>query len=263
MSDLWMHHLSVESWQTPCRWAEYFDQAQKILRSPLTHLDAAEPIRRRVTSLGDAGDYICALKEREGSRWLFGKFSEIGVEFTLQNHRGIDQWPNSLILTFPPKFVSSPESYGCVKALFDSGNHITSAFYSFVDERQQVSDKNKSLGAVNIEEELIGVFWITYFNASYVAFFGREKFENIADAKFGANGDVTVLLGDSPSTIPSGIRERLAIQLGKESFVEPSDEFYKPRGRFALTLQELLIGRQDTSGRGREDGSRARFQRDP
>jgi hypothetical protein len=82
MSELWIAHHSIEAWQQPSRWTGYFEEAQRLLGSPLTRVDTNDPVKRKVTSLAEAGNFACAFKAREDSRWLFGKFADIGVKGT-------------------------------------------------------------------------------------------------------------------------------------------------------------------------------------
>jgi len=240
MSELWIDHLSVEAWQEPGCWAAYFDQAEKILGASLSHLDIADPVKRKVTSLEEAGNYVCTFKAREDSRWLFGKFDAIGIDFSIQHYRQLGHWPNSLKWHVPLSFIESPENCERLKALFDLGNQILKPFYAYGDDVSQISSKKKASGAVDIRAELLGVFWMTYFNKAYVAFFGEEKFKDFPRVDFGDDGSVTLLLGDNPQSVSNESREQLAAALGKQSFVNPNDALGKAPGRFALTFQQLL-----------------------
>lgn len=244
MSELWIDHLSIEAWQEPSRWAAYFEQAQQLLGSSLTHLDIADPVKRKVTSSEDAGHYVCAFKVREDSRWLFGKFDETGVEFSIQHHRQLGHWPNSLKWHIPLSFLDKPGNSKRLEALFDLGNKTFKPFYAYSDDVSQISSKKKSSGAIDIRAELLGVFWMTYFNAAYVAFFGKEKFQDFPTVEFGNDGSATVILGGSPKFVPSELREQLAIMLGAKSFVNTIDILGKSPGQFALTFEQLLAFRQ-------------------
>lgn len=239
MSDLLINHLSIESWQDSARWATYFAQAQEILGAQLTHLDTADPVRKKVTSLGVAGEYISSFKAREDSRWLFGKFEAIGVEVSIQHYRQLGHWPNSLTWHIPSSFVKTSKNCERLKALFDLGNQLFKPFYAYGDEAPRISSKKKASGAVDIRAELLGVFWMTYFNAAYVEFFSASKFNAFPSAEYGDNGGLTVLLADSPSSVPDALREKLAVMLGERSFVDVKDMLGKQPGHFALTFQQL------------------------
>lgn len=240
MSELWIDHLSIETWQEPSLWTAYFDKAQQILGSSLTQLDIADPVKRKVTSLNDAGNYVCTFKAREDSRWLFGKFDAIGVELSIQHYRKLGHWPNSLQWHAPLSFLVKSENRERLKALFSLGNRTFKPFYAYSDDVSYIKSKKKASGAVDIRAELLGVFWMTYFNAAYVAFFGKEKFKDFPNVEYADDGGVTVFLGDSPDSVSSELREQLATTLSRQSFVNPRDVLSKPPGRFALTFEQLL-----------------------
>lgn len=244
MSELWIGHFSIESWQEPSCWAAYFNEAEQILGSSLTHLDIADPIKRKVTSFEDAGNYVCAFKAREDSRWLFGKFDAIGIEFSIRHYRELKNWDNSLTWHVPLSFLDKPENRERLKVLFDLGNRTFKPFYAYSDDVSHIKSKKKSSGAIDIQAELPGVFWMTYFNAAYVAFFGKEKFKDIPKVEFGGDGSVTVILGNSPKLVPSELREQLTMMLGSQSFVNPSDILGKSPGQFALSFEQLLAFQQ-------------------
>ena len=95
----------------------------------------------------------------------------------------------------------------------------------------------------DIQSALLGVFWFTYFNAPYVAFFGEDKFNSCPGVERSGDGSITIVLGDSLKSVTRELRERSAAALGKESFVNPRDVVGKQRGRFALTFPQLRAQR--------------------
>lgn len=244
MSELWINHLSIEIWQEPGCWTDYFDQVQRILGSPLTHLDVNDPVRRKVVSLKDVGNYICAFKPHEDSRWVFGKFDAIGIELSIQHYRQLGHWPNSLMWHIPFSFIEKPENCARLKALFDLGNQALKPFYAYSDDVLYIKSKKKSSGAIDIQAELLGVFWMTYFNATYVTFFGKEKFNEFSKIEYGNDGSITMLLGDNPKSVSSELREQLMATLGMQSFVNSNEILGKLPGRFALTFQQLLVSKK-------------------
>ncbi len=240
MTELWIAHHSIGTWQEPSRWTGYFEEAQRLLGFSLTHLDVNDPVKRKVVSLVGAGDFVCAFKAREDSRWLFGKFGDIGIELSVQHYRQLGHYPNTLKWHVPLSFIEKPENRLRIKALFDLGNRAFKPFYAYSDDVAQIASKKKSFGAVDIQAELLGVFWLTYFNAAYVAFFGNQKFDGLPGVERGNEGSITIVLGDSPQSVTCEAREQAVAALGKQSFVNPSDVLGKQRGRFALTFQQLL-----------------------
>jgi len=243
MNELWIDHYSIDTWSHPNRWISFFEQVQQVLASPLTHLDVNDPVRRKVASLQDAGDFVCAFGPREDSRWIFGEFKALGIDFSIRHFRQLGRWPNSLTWHVPLSFFEKLGGRQRVRDLFDLGNRTFKPFYAFGDERVQIASKKKSSGAIDIETELPGVFWFTYFNAAYVSFFGKDKFKDLPGVEHGSDGSVTIVLGDNPKSVTNDLREQAAATLGKQSFVNPNDILNKPHGRFALTFQQLLAER--------------------
>src|SRR5260221_1563851 len=192
MNDLWIDHISIEAWSEAALWAGYFGQVQQLLGSPLTHLDVNDPARRKLGSLEDAGAFVCAFGIGEDSRWLLGKFKALGIDFSIRHFRQLGRWPNSLTWHVPLSFVEKPDKLQQIKAVFDLGNRTFKPFYSYSDERAEISSKKKS-GALDMETELPGDFWLTYFNGPYVAFFGQEKFERFPGVDLGSDGSITIV----------------------------------------------------------------------
>ena len=114
---------------------------------------------------------------------------------------------------------------------------------SYSDDVTQIASKKKSSGAVDIQSELLGVFWFTYFNAAYVAFFGEGKFNNCPGVERSGDGSITIVLSDSPTSVTPELRERAAAALCKESFVNPRDILGMQRGRSPLTFLQLRAQR--------------------
>ena len=242
MNEIWVAHYSVDLWQEPSSWTAYFEEVQSLLGLPLTHLDSNDPLRRKVVSLAEAGEFVCEFKPREDMRWLFGKLGRSGIGFELQQQRQISRWPNSLLWHVPWSFAEKPEGWQRLKAMFNLGNRALRPFYAYSDELGQISSKKKESGAVNIEAELIGVFWLTYFNASYVTFFGADKFNGLSGVEHGIDGGITITLGDNPMLVTTEDREQVATTLGRQTFVSHNDILGKPPGLFSLTFQQLQDG---------------------
>src|SRR5438128_580184 len=131
MNDLWVDHFSVEAWNEPKFWADYFDQVQQLFGSPLTHLDVNDPVRRKLGPPEVVGDFVCSFGPREDSRWLFGKFKDAGIDFTIRHFRQLGRWPNSLTWHFPLSFAERLENRQRLKALFDLGNRTLKPFYAY------------------------------------------------------------------------------------------------------------------------------------
>jgi hypothetical protein len=242
MNEIWVAHYSVDLWQEPSCWTAYFAEVQSLLGLSLTHLDSNDPLRRKVVSLAEAAEFACEFKPRESSRCLFGKLGRSGLGFELWQQRQINRWPNRLLWYVPWSFAEKPEGWQRLKAMFNLGNRALKPFYAYCDELGQISSKKKKSGAVNIEAELLGVFWLTYFNASYVTFFGADKFNGFGGVEHGIDSGITLTLGDNPMLVTTGDREQVATTLGRQTFVSHNDILGKPPGLFSLTFQQLQDG---------------------
>ena len=169
---------------------------------------------------------------------MFGRFKTLGVDLSIDRFRSPQQFANALSWFLPLSFTDNAEDRQRLKALFDLGNRAFKPFYAYGDDVAQIASKKKSSGSVDIQSELPGVFWLTYFNAAYVAFFGDEKFNGLPGVER-RNGSITIVLGESPRSVANDLREQVAVALGKKSFVDRADVLGKPLGRFALTFQQL------------------------
>lgn len=239
MSEIWMNHLSVQSWTDPESWATLFSSIEKVLGSSLTHLDASDPVRRRVGSMEEAANYVSTFRPADDSRWVFGKFEELGIEFSVQHYRRIGHWPNSLIWHMPSTFFSGKDGYDYLKSIFQISNSTTSPFYAFADNANIIKNKKKARGAVDIRAELLGIFWITHFSSAYVNYFGASKLKEFPIYDFDKYGGTTLFIADKPEEVPPGAREAFEKLLGAESFFDSSCLRPKLPGQFALTFEDI------------------------
>lgn len=239
MSEIVLAHHSVGNWSNPSVWSSYLEACQNALGASLTSLDVNDPIKRKVKSLNEAGDYICNFKLREDSRWLFGRFDELDIEFSIQHYRQIGHYSNTLRWHLP-EIVQADMNLPFVRRLFDVGNEMLHPFYSYGDLATQLSSKKKSTGAVDIQAELLGVFWLTYFSDAYVKFFGSERFRDLDGIVSHVGNGITVELGKRPNEVSEDKRKNAALLLGKNSFVDVADLAGKRPGKYALTFQQLM-----------------------
>ena len=121
-------------------------------------------------------------------------------------------------------------------------------FYSYGDIATQLSLKKKSTGAVDIQAELLGVFWLTYFNDAYVKFFSAERFRDLDGIVSHVGNGMTVELGKRPNELSEDKRKNAALVLGKDSFVDVADLAGKRPGKFALTFQQLMAADAELAG---------------
>ncbi|EHD0092838.1 hypothetical protein L2596_003034 [Vibrio vulnificus] len=219
-------------------WKEYFGKLEQLIGSKLSHLDTNDPIRKKVSNLEDAASFVCDISERENSRTLFAKFGRSKVEMTITLYRDTEHFANNISIYFPEKFLSDGENQVCViNDIFTMSAGNIKPFYAIGDTVQAISGKRKASGfAVDLQAELIGVFWLTYFNKRYVEFFGESKFKQVPYLDI--PGGFLIKLGESPSSIDV-TREDVEALLGKESFVDPGLQFDKPVGKSALRFGEF------------------------
>jgi hypothetical protein len=242
---LWLSHDSVSSWLELERWVEYFARVQEILGAPITHLDENDPIRRRFDNklLLENAQYVVGFGEQEDSRTLFGEFTTIGVDFSLHLYRNDPRWDNCIDWHFPESYLDAPSKCLAIERMFDCGNHLLETFYGYADTCEVHSKKSwrkKEFGAVDFQEELLGIYWLTYFNDRYVEFFNREKLMGLENLAVRLNGGVTLRLAETPSAVPDGLRQEIENALGPKSFVAwQRDITIKRAGQYALTFEQL------------------------
>lgn len=242
MNEVWICHHSVAAWTESETWTAFFEHAQTLLGSSLTHLDTNDPVRRKVTSVQDAGQFICTFGPAEESRWLLGKFRGIGIDISIQHYRRCGHYANAFKWHVPLDYCERPDGWKTLRNLFSLGNEYLCPFYSYTDTMEAIAAlaaKKKATGAIDIQAELLGVFWLTYFCAAYVQFFGRDTFAGLPGAAFSADGGASLQLAESPVVLSQEDRDKVLSALGRTSFVETDNHIPKPRGRFALTFEQL------------------------
>ena len=239
LTELTIRHFSAHSWSRPDMWADYFAHLESVLQAPLTHLDVNDPVRRKVSTLTDAGQYVCSFEPSEDNRWVFGRFKSRRVEFTIEHRIFVTTRCNNIgVYPYCPKMDITRRDH-IVKQIFDVGNRILHPFYSTAETDSVVYLKKKSSGAVDLERELIGIFWLTYLNNAYVRFFGSSKFDSLPFARREPDGGVTLELADSPTAVPVELRAQIEDYLGRDSFVHVDDVLDKPIGLHVLTFDQV------------------------
>jgi hypothetical protein len=135
--------------------------------------------------------------------------------------------------------VENTSGLRAIRGLFDCGNQSLSPFYAFSDIKANLVIKKKEYGAVHDQEELLGVFWLTYFNSRYVEFIGESKFRDLPSEIVKFDGGATLDLGESPWSVPDGLRAQAQAILSPKLFVEPDRLMRKLPGEYALTFEQL------------------------
>ena len=239
MSDVQLTFYSLSDLFDQCKWIDFFSDLEKIIHCKLSHLDTADPIRRKVDDLSETADFICLIGERETSRRLFGKFGKSKISIAISIYKDVSGFPNRISLGFPEKILSENEGAKTLHRVFVMANHYFKPFYSIGDIASVITSKRKITGfAVNLQAELIGIFWLTYLNRSYVDFFGKEKFNNLHCECLSEEGGLLVKLGDSPFSLDVS-RDEMENYLGRASFVEPLLNMDKEIGKNALLYKQI------------------------
>ncbi|NOX27926.1 MAG: hypothetical protein GXP21_07050 [Gammaproteobacteria bacterium] len=240
MNDIVIRFISVKKLISKDIWESFFIDLENCIGKKITHLDVNDTLKNKFIDAENAAEYVCDFGEKESSRRLFGKFSNTGIRFNINIFREGSRFPNSISVMFEKKILKKESCIETILNIFRIGNSLFSPFYSYADTTIHVSEKRKATGmTVDLEAELIGMFWLTYFNQKYVKFFGNEKIDkasgsisNGANFKFGSSPteQEVVLLRNNAEKV-----------LGEKSFVDPKLPFDKPKGRHAILYQSLKI----------------------
>jgi hypothetical protein len=125
--------------------------------------------------------------------------------------------------------------------IFESLLNILSPFYAYCDLQSNISAKKRpDFFAVNLEEELVGVFWLTFFSKLHVSHFGESKFNTLGDIQTKAiNGGVQLCLDTTPLTENLKIRRETEELIDKQAFVDPQSSLNKPIGRYVPSYDKM------------------------
>lgn len=222
-------------------WHDFIVDLEGMLGLHISHLDVRDPVRRKAGDAKASAEYICGFDEGEERRVIFGKFGSSGVIFSISLCKEVVSFPNSFSISFPEKFIRNEAGLKCLFSMFSSGNRLFKSFYSFCDYEDVIFLKKKATGfSVDLQSELIGVFWLTFFCDKYVRFFGVKDIDGLPFFCSHGDGGVTFLLGDSPCMeSQKSARDVVERAIGVDFFVNPALLYDKPNGRFALLYKNL------------------------
>lgn len=222
-------------------WENMFNQLEEAMGTKLTHLDVNDPIRKKVSTTEEAAKYICDIGDKENSRTVFAKFQKLGIEMTITLFRDNTKSANNISIYFPNRIAGDCAGIAMINEIFVFTIKKTNAFYALCDMVSSISGKRKLSGfAVNLQAELIGVFWLTYFNNSYVEYIGTSRFSELECQKADELSGILVKLGRSPAVLRVS-RDDAERCLGEMSFVDPTNSDEKPIGKHALTFDLLKV----------------------
>ena len=239
MNEIRMSFYSLSNLFDSNLWVNLFSELERIFDQQLSHLDDDDPIRKKVSDLETAAEFICLIGEQESSRKIFGKFGKSKIEISFSIYKETTRFTNSLNIYFPENVAGNQEGLSMLKSAFEECNRCLKPFYSICDSMDTVATKKKATrSAVNLQAELIGIFWLSYFSKAYVDYFGHPKFQTIPGRQIEGLDGRMVELGESPFAV-NVARDHVEALLGKESFVDPSLGFDKPSGKNALMYDQL------------------------
>ncbi len=239
MNEIQMTFYSLLNLFDRSLWVKLFSELERVFGQKLSHLDVNDPMRKKVSDLDAAADYICAIGEAESSRKVFGKFGRCKIELSISIFKEATLFPNSLSIHFPEKVTGDHEGLCMLRNAFEESNRCLKPFYSICDSMDTIASKRKATGyAVDLQAELIGVFWLTYFNKAYVDYFEESKFQEVPGRQIEGLDGSMVDLGGSPFAVTVA-RTQVEALLGKESFVDPLLGYDNPVGKNALRFDQL------------------------
>lgn len=224
--EIQMYFSSLSPWNDSHVWDEYFREVEALLNDRLIKLDENDPVRRKADTKADQeGEYVTKFGALEGCRTVFGEFAKSKIHFSINcNNEKIDPSKRPIInrinYSVPVSGQSMNEDQADVLAkLFAVTIERFGVFLAESDLTEFVVAKKTHDGySLDIESELLGVLWLTYFSPKYVSFFTKERLLTIPGAKEGPADGVIIRLATSPQEIPSGARRNAEKTLGERFF---------------------------------------------
>ncbi len=233
-----LQFFSRTPWDISTLWEKFLVVLGDELNEMPSKLDANDPLKRNFSdySLKENAKYICAYGEQESSRTIFGSCPKSECSFSILLCKIASGRNNSLSIYL------SQSAGEFAEKLFFRLLDVLSPIYAYCDFQSKISAKKRAdCFAVNLEEELLGVFWLTYFCNTYVNHFGHSKFMSLnnVDLSKGSNG-VTLRLAGTPKSIGPNLRQLTEETIGKLSFVDPQSTLHKPIGRHVPSYDTFL-----------------------
>jgi hypothetical protein len=112
-------------WTREKVWIEFLSEAQEILAAKITHLDSADPVKRKVEnhSIEELAQYITSFGISNTSRYIFGKIKAVNIRFSISIYRtGETGFSNSFIWYIPSAYLRQKNEIDRLKKLFSCGN---------------------------------------------------------------------------------------------------------------------------------------------
>lgn len=224
-------------WDRVDVWEKVFSLFQRVLDGLPVKLDTRDPPRRKFKdfSLEENAAYLCDFGAGESSRTVFGSYPKHLCSFSVSLYRDAPDFNHSLSIYLPRSAAEQAE------ALFNALIESLSPFYAYADYQSTIAGKRRADHfAVSFDQELVGVFWLTWFCSTYVRHFGASVFDSLNTSKrAGDGGGVTLKLSDSPGDVPPELRQHIEEVLGKDAFVDPTSTKLKPVGKFVPSYDQF------------------------
>lgn len=220
-------------------WVNFFEKLEFFSKMKITYLDKNDPIRNKITNVNEAAEYIQNLNHKESVWWIFGKMGKtkkMDFVISLSANKGEDGTPDKINLSFENINIESEDELNYLNTLFVEIIKVFDPFYAFCDSILYIYDKRKRSGSpINIQCELTGIFWLTYFNKKYSNFLNINKSEVVSQQ---LNNGTLIKLGKSPGELDF-TRYDIEKTIGNTFFVDTTSTFNKPIGKYVLTFSQL------------------------
>lgn len=229
MTALWLQFLCLGDVR-PAAFLEEIDRA-----FPIARIDRNDPVRRKVArgEVGRVADQLLGTwGENETSFWLFGSGVNVSLMFWLQRPEGPSSDATVELLE-----KGWRGRLDAVRALFETGVRLLSPFYALVDLVPIIAAKKHDEGGSDLQKELPGVFWLTYFGPHYTQRLPLDQLP--AGSVSVVDSGSIVQLAETPDGCTPQTRRDAEAALGAATFRDPTTFRFKRRGEFALTFDQL------------------------
>ena len=232
-----LQFFSRTPWDAPQLWERTLVILGDVLNGMPLKLDANDPLKRNFKdySLNENAVYICDFGLKETSRTIFGRYPKKKCYFSSVICKASSGNNNALSIYLPNSAIETAES------LFNRLLEVLSPIYAYADFQTNISKKKRAdFFAVNLEEELVGVFWLTFFCSTYVNHFGASKFTLLNNIGLVTSSHgIVAKLADSPESAGINLRQSVEEAIGKLSFVDPQSILHKPIGEYVPSYDKF------------------------
>ncbi len=240
--DLWISLHFEHPVTAAAPWTAALAAMEARLGATVTRLGERDrPPRRGARSLAELGAEVAAFGPQDSYRVCFGELEPGRLAVTFDHHR--DPHPlilDSIMVVIPAAAPQRQHALDRLAPLLVDLAGCLRGSSGYVETLGRVMAKGPAVHpTVRADEELLGIFWLTWLGGAYVDRFGRDRVLALPWAEPQPGGAVLLRLGDSPDTVPEGRREEVEEYLGRDSFVDVNRTTRKPRGLHVPTYDQL------------------------